>query len=188
MRKPVPSLPVLGTDKPAGRDDHRARVQHFAVAQLYPPPGVNGGDVLHGCIQSKLCTAALRELQQPIAHVAGTLGRGKELCRFDLLDERQPELALEERHLFRRGHERTILRTRCGGESLTNRDSSRRAGRMLHRPPPLIRILRPPSAVRSRRRVSAPAAAEKIAAMVPAAPAPMTTTRIRRSEAEVTGR
>ena len=38
---------------------------------------------------------------------------------------------------------------RCGDESVTKRDSSRRAGRMLQRPPPLIRILRPPSFVRS---------------------------------------
>ena len=50
-----------------------------------------------------LGAASLRELQQPIAHVAGALGRGKELCRFDLLDERQPELALEERHLLPEG-------------------------------------------------------------------------------------
>src|SRR5574337_2090268 len=48
---------------------------------------------------------------------------------------------------------------------------------MLHRPPPLMRILRPPSFVRSRSSVSAPLEAAKIAAMVPAAPAPMTTTR-----------
>src|SRR5688500_8925544 len=57
-----------------------------------------------------------------------------------------------------------------------NRDSSRRAGRMLQRPPPLMRILRPPSRVRSRRVVGAPAEAAKIAAMTPAAPPPITTT------------
>jgi hypothetical protein len=48
---------------------------------------------------------------------------------------------------------------------------------MLHRPPPLMRILRPPFFVRSRSNVSAPLEAAKIAAMVPAAPAPITTTR-----------
>ncbi len=47
------------------------------------------------------------------------------------------------------GHERTMRRSRCGDESVTKRDSSSRAGRMLQRPPPLIRILRPPSFVRS---------------------------------------
>ena len=75
------------------------------------------------------------------------------------------------------GHERRILRSVCGDESVTKRDSSSRAGRMLQRPPPLIRILRPPSAVRSTSVVCAPLPAAKIAAIVPAAPAPMTTTR-----------
>jgi hypothetical protein len=64
-----------------------------------------------------------------------------------------------------------------GEESVTNRLSSTRAGRMLQRPPPLMRILRPPSAVRSSSSVSAPAEAAKIAASVPAAPAPMMATR-----------
>jgi imidazolonepropionase-like amidohydrolase len=50
-----------------------------------------------------------------------------------------------------------------------------REGRTLHRPPPLIRILRPPSRVRSSRSTGAPARAAKIAAMHPAAPAPITT-------------
>jgi len=48
---------------------------------------------------------------------------------------------------------------------------------MLQRPPPLIRIFRPPSAVRSSRITSAPDLAAKIAAIVPAAPAPMTAMR-----------
>ena len=75
------------------------------------------------------------------------------------------------------GHERRILRRVFGEELVTNRASSSREGRMLHRPPPLIRILRPPSAVRSTSVVLAPLRAAKIAAIVPAAPAPMTTTR-----------
>ena len=79
------------------------------------------------------------------------------------------------------GHERTMLRRVCGDESVTNRDSSSCAGRMLQRPPPEMRIFRPPSSVRSRSRTSAPADAAKIAAMVPAAPAPTTTTRGRSS-------
>jgi hypothetical protein len=60
---------------------------------------------------------------------------------------------------------------------VTNRDSSTTIGSTLHRPPPLMRIFRPPSRVRSSSSVSAPADAAKIAAMLPAAPAPMTTTR-----------
>ncbi len=77
----------------------------------------------------------------------------------------------------RRGQDRSILRIRAEEESVTKRDSSTRAGRMLHRPPPLMRIFRPPSAVRSRRSVCAPCDAAKIAAIVPAAPAPITATR-----------
>ncbi len=75
------------------------------------------------------------------------------------------------------GQERSMLRRVACEESVTKRRSSTRAGRMLQRPPPLIRILRPPSAVRSISQVSAPAAPAKIAAMVPAAPAPITATR-----------
>jgi hypothetical protein len=48
---------------------------------------------------------------------------------------------------------------------------------MLQRPPPLMRILRPPSLVRSSSSASAPAEAAKIAAIVPAAPAPIMATR-----------
>ncbi len=50
---------------------------------------------------------------------------------------------------------------------------------MLQRPPPLMRIFRPPSRVRSSSTVSAPAEAAKIAAIDPAAPAPMTAMRRR---------
>ena len=64
-------------------------------------------------------------------------------------------------------------------EAVTNRDSSTHIGRMLQRPPPLIRILRPPSMVDSSSSVSAPADAENIAAIAPAAPAPITATRRR---------
>jgi hypothetical protein len=49
---------------------------------------------------------------------------------------------------------------------------------MLQRPPPLIRILRPPSGVRSSSIVEAPASAAKMAAMMPAAPAPTTMTAL----------
>jgi len=65
------------------------------------------------------------------------------------------------------------------GESVTNRSGASTEGRTLQRPPPLIRIFRPPSAVRSSSSVSAPWVAAKMAASVPAAPAPMTATRRR---------
>ena len=74
------------------------------------------------------------------------------------------------------GHERTMRRNVFGDESVTKRDSSNRSGSTLQRPPPLMRILRPPSFVRSSSVVRAPDLAAKIAAIVPAAPAPITTT------------
>ena len=78
-----------------------------------------------------------------------------------------------------RGHERTSLRRVWGDESVTKREGSSVAGRMLHRPPPLIRIFLPPSGVLSSRIVSHSGEAAKMAAIVPAAPAPMTATRFR---------
>ena len=73
-----------------------------------------------------------------------------------------------------RGHARSIPRRRWAGESVTNRSGSSAPGRMLHRPPPLIRILRPPSRVRSMTMTEDRSAAN-IAAINPAAPAPATT-------------
>lgn len=70
-----------------------------------------------------------------------------------------------------------MLRSVYDEESETKRASSSLDGRMLQRPPPLMRILRPPSRVRSSSKVSAPLAAAKIAARMPAAPAPITATR-----------
>jgi len=72
-----------------------------------------------------------------------------------------------------------------GDESVMKRYSSSRAGNTLQRPPPLMRIFRPPSRVRSMSVVSAPAFAAKIAAIVPAAPAPMTATRRLRRPSEL---
>jgi hypothetical protein len=73
-----------------------------------------------------------------------------------------------------RGHARSIPRRRWAGESVTNRSGSSATGRMLHRPPPLIRILRPPSLVRSMT-VTEDRSEANIAAARPAAPAPTTT-------------
>ena len=70
-----------------------------------------------------------------------------------------------------------------GDESVTKRVRSADDGRMLQRPPPLMRIFRPPSCVRSRSITSVPGeraaadSAAKMAAIVPAAPAPMMTMR-----------
>ena len=75
---------------------------------------------------------------------------GKSFADSDFFDERNAGVALEEGDLLAERPRADDLAERCGGESVTKRDSSSRAGRMLQRPPPLIRILRPPSAVRSR--------------------------------------
>src|SRR5215218_5555779 len=73
------------------------------------------------------------------------------------------------------GHERRILRSELGDDAVKYCDGSIRDGSTLQRPPPLIRILRPPSRVRSSSSTGAPACAAKIAAVAPAAPAPITT-------------
>ena len=76
-----------------------------------------------------------------------------------------------------------MLRKLLVDESVTNRVTSSSEGRMLQRPPPLIRIFLPPSTVRSSSSTSglgdrnAAASAAKIAAIVPAAPAPTITIR-----------
>ena len=99
-RKPVPSLPVLGTDKPpvAMITAPACSVSPSRSSTRHP---ASTGPTSLTVVFSRSCrAAALRELQKPIADIAGALGCGKELCRFDLLDERQPELALEERDLL----------------------------------------------------------------------------------------
>ena len=69
-----------------------------------------------------------------------------------------------------------MRRMRWAGESVTKRSGAIADGRMLQRPPPLMRIFRPPSAVRSISTTEAPADAAAMAATSPAAPAPITAT------------
>ena len=59
--------------------------------------------------------------------------------------------------------------------SVTKRFGASTDGSTLHRPPPLMRILRPPPGVRSMTRIGAEPPAANTAAARPAAPAPMTT-------------
>ena len=100
--------------------------------------------------------APRRQRQQAVAHVARAVRRGKELGRLLLLDQRQAELALEEGDLLGERPRAEDLAQRVGRRVGDEARSSTRAGRMLQRPPPLIRIFRPPSAVRSSSSVSAP--------------------------------
>ncbi len=74
------------------------------------------------------------------------------------------------------GHAPSRLRTSDGADSLTKRPGAAVDGSTLQRPPPLMRILRPPSAVRSRSVTAAPASRALMAAISPAAPAPITIT------------
>ena len=125
-----------------------------------------------------------REREQPIAHVARAAARRGRAsptrsprpagCRAS-----RSKKAICSRERPRADDLAQRVGRRVGDEARSRRA---RAGSMLQRPPPLMRILRPPSAVRSRSGVSAPAAAAKIAAIVPAAPAPMTATRAAQVE------
>jgi hypothetical protein len=88
-------------------------------------------------------------------------------------DSSDAHVALEELTLCDKGprpqHAAEEVVRRIGNESV----GFERHGRMLHRPPPLIRILRPPSLVRSMT-VTEDRSEAYIAAMIPAAPPPTT--------------
>jgi len=114
--------------------------------------------------------------QQSIADVARFMRRGEDLEVLGLVHEQNAEVLLKELALLSERHERSILRIVFTDESVTKRTSSTCVGKTLQRPPPLMRIFRPPSRVLSSSTTSAPARAAKMAAMEPAAPAPMTMT------------
>ena len=176
----MPSLPVFGTESPPVATITASASSGGAPSRLDPPAAVARARARDQRIQQEPRAPPRREREQPVAHVARAVRR-RERASPTPAPRRAaaPARSRRTRSARRSGHERSILRSGLGDESVTKRDSSTRVGRMLQRPPPLMRIFRPPSRVRSRSTVSAPAPAAKIAAIEPAAPAPMTTTRRR---------
>ena len=177
IAKPIPSLPVVGTDRPpvatitastaSGAPPWRS-TSHPPVTGLRPVTAVPGRK------RAPLRAASAR---RPSRTSRARFEAGKSLAVSASSTSGIPSSRSKKAICSASGHERRILRRVWGEESVTKRRSSTREGRMLQRPPPLMRILRPPSLVRSSSSDSAPQEAAKIAAMVPAAPAPIVATR-----------
>ncbi len=175
---PMPSLPVLRHRQPAGGDDDRLGLQRrrpFAQTRQRP---ATGSSPVTAAPSSSSTPRRRGQGQETVAHVASAVRRGEQLARLRLLHQGDRQLGLEETRSAPRAARSAACCAACWARS-PSRSGTRRAeaGRTLQPPPPLIRILRPPSGVRSRRRVSASPEAAKMAAIDPAAPAPITATR-----------
>ena len=106
--------------------------------------------------------ALARQRHQPVAHVARPIRFREQLAGLFLERERDVQVVFEEARAARGAATTCSMpRMRCAGESVTKRSGARTDGRMLQRPPPLMRIFRPPSGVRSMSRTSAPRDAAK---------------------------
>ena len=146
MRKPVPSLPVLGTDRPPVATTTAPACSGSPSRDVDAPPAVVGREAGDGRVHAAAARRAVARARSRRSRTSrARCEAGKSFADSTSSTSGRPSSRSKNAICSRSGHERTIRRTRCGGASLTKRDSSRRAGRMLQRPPPLIRILRPPS-------------------------------------------
>ena len=177
---PRPSLPVLGTDNPpvATITVSASSTRPSSQVTLHPWPTGAMSSTLVSMTRSTPSRSA--QAIRPSRTSRALCEAGKSFSDSSSCSSGMPRSCSKKRICSARGHERMIRRRTFGDDSVTNRSSSTRDGSTLHRPPPLMRILRPPSFVRSSRVVRAPARAAKMAAMVPAAPAPITMTCVMR--------
>ena len=132
----------------AGRHDHGVRVERLPSLPVDPPSASRRREPCRHAVHQERDAPVSCERLQPIPHVPGMLSDREELPRFRFFDEREADLVFEEGDLLPQRPRADNLAEHVRRESVTNRDSSIRAGRILHRPPPLMRILRPPSGVR----------------------------------------
>src|SRR4030095_16399519 len=86
-----------------------------------------------------------------------------------------PRSSSKKRRCSASGQSISMARIVLAEDAVTKREASSASGSTLHLPPPLIRILRPPSRVASSRSTLRLPCTAKIAAIVPAAPAPTIT-------------
>ncbi len=182
MRNPAPSLPVLGTESPpvATITASASSVSAASVSTSSTPMRQRpacGARLLTRQPKRAATPCRRASASKPSRTSRALCEAGKSLADSTSSSSTRPTSLSKNRICSASGQLRTILRSVLGEESVTKRDSSTRDGSTLQRPPPLMRILRPPSRVRSSSTVSAPPRAAKIAAIVPAAPAPITTTR-----------
>ncbi len=175
--RPNPSLPVAGTESPpVAMMTASTSSGASSASSTRHPPSVATMSRTNVSIRS---VAPLRRASasRPSRTSRALCEVGKTFSSSGSSESGTPTSSSKNRRCSASGHERMMRRKVLGDESVTKRCSSTRKGSTLHRPPPLMRILRPPSLQRSMSVTCAPAAAAKIAAIVPAAPAPITATR-----------
>ena len=180
MFNPVPSLPVFGTERPPV-----ARITHAAVSD-----GAFSNSICHCPLSGRSPTTdASNQMFAPASRIRATkmsltslalLLAGKSFPVSGSSSRRIPSSCSKKARCSWSGQDRKILRKVLGDESVTYSRGWAVPGRMLQRPPPLMRIFLPPSEVRSMRMTLAPALAAVTAARRPAAPAPITATILLR--------
>ena len=148
MRSPIPSLPVAGTDSPPVASTTRS---HSMI-----PPDVSTTNpraardtlvtVVPNCRSTPLAPANVTSASRTSR---ARLDRGNSLPDSSSSTSGMPRSSSKKARCSCSGHDRSMARSRCGGESVTKRSGVATDGNTLHRPPPLMRILRPPSLVRS---------------------------------------
>jgi hypothetical protein len=160
IESPIPSLPDFGTESPPVATTTASASRGAAPSRwMRQRPAAGSSPVTATPARSSTPRSRARA-RSPSRTSRARLEAGKSLPVSGSSTSGIASSDSKNRICSGSGQERSMLRSVLGEESVTNRDSSARAGRMLQRPPPLIRILRPPSGVRSRSRVSTSAEAE----------------------------
>ena len=175
MARPIPSLPVAGTERPPV-------VRMTAAASSASPPSTctrqaSPARVTSVTFESNRTSAPRRRASEtsPSRTSRARFVAGKSFPVSGSSTSVRPSSSSKKRRCPSSGQLRRMFRIVAGEEAVTYRDGSSSDGRMLHRPPPLMRIFRPPSFVRSSSTTRRPRPAAKIAASNPAAPAPTIT-------------
>src|SRR5262245_18792565 len=176
ISSPRPSLPVAGTESPpvaritagaaSASPDRRITLQR--VGSLSGRTAATG--------HSKRRRTPRRAASESSASRTSRarFEAGKSLPVSGSRTRRTPSSSSKKRRCSGSGQQARIFLKLWGEEALTKRVGSAREGRMLQRPPPLIRIFFPPSRVLSSSSTRAPARAANKEAIRPAAPAPTT--------------
>ena len=181
MASPRPSLPVFGTERPPVATITASAVNVRPSSHETRHRAQSGTKSLTLMSVTSSTPSRRAHSRSPSRTSRALCDAGKSFSDSASSSSGVPTSSSKKRICSSSGHDRMMRRRIFGDESVMKRDSSTREGSTLQRPPPLIRIFRPPSFVRSSSVVRAPARAAKIAAIVPAAPAPMTRTCLRLS-------
>ncbi len=95
-----PVAPGLGDRAAAGGENGPVHQQRRCAVSLVPPAAPLGSQSGDAAVGKKPGAASRRQRQQPVPHVAGAVGTGKELGRPGFLRQRDPQLSLEEGDLL----------------------------------------------------------------------------------------